>query len=284
MNPDRVIEKIKHVEIQGATNIAREGVRLLQEMDERGASEDRIEEVREELLAARPTEPMLHNAVRIADATGDFEAVLGHIDTARGRILEHAAGLVSDGDIVYTHCHSSTVVDVLLAAYEDHDFEVRVTETRPLYQGRDTATELAKNGVPVTMYVDSGARIALKDTDKMFIGADAVGKDGAVTNKIGSEMFAEVAQMYDNTVHVLTNAWKYDPHKSFGYDTDLEERIPGEVWAGAPSGVEIKNYAFEHVAPDAIDMIVSELGRHDPEAFAAAASKEYPELTPPAQD
>ena len=53
-------------------------------------------------------------------------------------------------------------------------FEVYNTETRPKFQGRITATELAKLGIPVTHYIDSAARLAIKQTDMMLIGCDAI--------------------------------------------------------------------------------------------------------------
>ncbi len=277
MDVDETVRKIEAVEIQGATNVADAGVRLLKRLVEEGADADRIDEVTERLKNARPTEPFLFNCIRVARETGEYDRVLEQIE-AQDEIDANGAPLVEEGSVVYTHCHSSSVTSVLETVAEDRGFRARVTETRPLYQGRKTARELAETDVPVRFYVDSGARIALRDADVMLIGADAILDNGKVINKIGSEMFAEVAGGYDVPVYVVTNSWKYDPMSSFGYETEIERRASEEVWGEPPEGVEVVNYAFEKIAPEKIDGIVSELGVHEPEEFAEAVSGEYPTL------
>ncbi len=276
LSPEKVVEKIEDVEIQGATSIAREGVRLLRRLDREDAGDDRMDDVAERLKNARPTEPFLFNCIRVARETGDYDEVLRHVEGSQDRVVEHGVSLVDDGAVVYTHCHSSSVTGVLQAV--DVDFRVRVTETRPLYQGRETAEEMAEAGVPVRFYVDSGARLALKDADVMLIGADAVLDSGKVVNKIGSEMFAEVAAAYDVPVYVVTNSWKYDPLSSFGFEPEIERRAGEEVWREPPEDVEIYNYAFEKVAPEKVEGIVSELGVHSPLDFIDQVTEEYPEL------
>ena len=278
MDVDETVRKIEDVEIQGATNVAEAGVRLLKDLTEDGADEERVDEVAERLKNARPTEPFLFNCIRVGRETGEYDRVLEQIDS-QDEIDENGAPLVEQGDVVYTHCHSSSVTSVLEAASEERDFRARVTETRPLYQGRKTARELSAADVPVRFYVDSGARMALREADVMMIGSDAVLGNGKVINKIGSEMFAEVADGYDVPVYVVTNSWKYDPMSSFGYETEIERRAAEEVWKDPPEGVDVVNYAFERVAPEKVDGIVSELGVHTPEDFADAVSDAYPELT-----
>lgn len=274
---DETVRKIENIEIQGATNVAEAGVRLLKGLAKEGAEDESLDEVAKRLKNARPTEPFLFNCIRVARQTGEYDRVLGQIDR-QDYIDENAAHLVGEDDIVYTHCHSSSVTSVLRTVAEEHDFRARVTETRPLYQGRETARELSETGVPVRFYVDSGARIALREADLMMIGADAVLNNGKVINKIGSEMFAEVAGGYGVPVYVVTNSWKYDPMSSFGYETEIEKRAAEEVWNDPPEGVDVVNYAFEKIAPQKVDGIVSELGVHEPDEFVEAVADEYPEL------
>jgi translation initiation factor 2B subunit (eIF-2B alpha/beta/delta family) len=274
---EKTVRDIENVEIQGATNVARAGVRLLRRLADEGAGEQRIDEVARRLKNARPTEPFLFNCVRVARETGEYDRVLRQIERQEA-IDENGAPLIGEDDVVYTHCHSSSVTSVLRKVAEEKEFRARVTETRPLYQGRETARELADMGVPVRFYVDSGARIALREADVMMIGADAVLNNGKVINKIGSEMFAEVAGGYDVPVYVVTNSWKYDPMSSFGYETEIERRAAEEVWSRPPEGVDVVNYAFERIAPEKVDGIVSELGVHEPHDFVEVVSDEYPEL------
>jgi translation initiation factor 2B subunit (eIF-2B alpha/beta/delta family) len=274
---EKTVRDIENVEIQGATNVAEAGVCLLRRLAEEGAEDERIDEVARRLKNARPTEPFLFNCVRVARETGEYERVLRQIEKQEA-IDENGAPLVGEDDVVYTHCHSSSVTSVLHKVAEEREFRARVTETRPLYQGRETARELAEMGVPVRFYVDSGARIALREADVMMIGADAVLNNGKVINKIGSEMFSEIAGGYDVPVYVVTNSWKYDPMSSFGYETEIEKRAAEEVWKQPPEGVDVVNYAFERIAPKKVEGVVSELGVHEPNEFVGAVSDEYPEL------
>ncbi|MDY6766336.1 MAG: hypothetical protein SVW77_03120 [Candidatus Nanohaloarchaea archaeon] len=271
MDPDTVVRRIEDVEIQGATAVAEAGIELLKAMDEEGRSKDELEETRQALRSARPTEPLLFNCLDASRENG-YDAVLDHIRTARDAIAEIGAPIVEDNDVIYTHCHSSTVTAVLTEAYEETSFEVRVTETRPLYQGRETAGELAEGGIPVQLYVDSGVRLALKEADHMFIGADAVTHDGAVVNKVGSGLFAATASRHDVPVYVFADAWKLTE------EVDIEERDPDEVWDDRPGGVTVANPAFETITPGNVDGIVSELGVHEPNAFMDAARDAYPEV------
>ncbi|XGI84113.1 translation initiation factor eIF-2B [Halorutilales archaeon Cl-col2-1] len=281
---DEVIRKIREVEIQGATSVAREGIRLLRRMEEAGRSRDEVEDVAERLREARPTEPLLFNSLDMAlGGRESYDAILGHIDESRDEIVSNGRGILKDSEVVYTHCHSSTVTRVLRQTYRDTDFEVRATETRPLYQGRETARELSNSRIPTSLYVDSGARLALEGVgedpaDVMLIGADAVGSRGNVINKIGSRVFANVADSLDVPVYVLADSWKYLPDVEEEVEKRLERRDPDEVWEEAPDGVDVVNYAFELVPNDVLEGIVTEIGIIEPGEFGERVESEYPKL------
>jgi len=276
MDVDETVRRIQDIEIQGATAVADAGVRLLQELHADGASDDRLRAVADRLRDARPTEPFLETALDVVLETGEYDRVLDHIDASQDDVAAEAGALVEDGATVYTHCHSSTVV-AALSAVAERGVSAHVTETRPLYQGRETAAELADRGVPVSLHVAAGARFALRAADAMWIGADAVAADGTVMNKIGSGMFAAVADRQDVPVYVLTNSWKLDAGVD-GDALDPEQRDGAEVWADAPDGVTVANYAFEPVDPGHVAGIVSELGVHAPDRFAAAVADAYPSV------
>lgn len=88
----------------------------------------------------------------------------------------------------------------------------------------------------------------------LIIGADALLKNGDIINKIGSNMFSEIA--YDNKVpvYVFADSWKFSRRK-----VKIEERQYAEIWKNAPKHIRIKNPAFETVNSKYITAIVSEL-------------------------
>ena len=149
------------------------------------------------------------------------------------------------------------------------------TETRPLFQGRKTAIELASYKIPVKHYVDSAARMALKKADIMMIGADAITTEGKVINKIGSELIAEAANKIGVPVYICTHSWKFDPETIFGFDEEIEKRAWDEIWPNKPRKVNIDNFAFEKINPALITGIISELGVYRPQNFISEIKNNY---------
>jgi translation initiation factor 2B subunit (eIF-2B alpha/beta/delta family) len=172
------------------------------------------------------------------------------------------------------------VTHALIYAHDNKKkFQVYNTETRPLFQGRKTARELKKAGINVTMFVDSALGVALsheqktKKVNKIFIGADAILKDG-VYNKIGSEVIAQIAKNQKIPVYVVADSWKYSSH-----EVSSEQRDEDEVWEKAPKNLKIENPAFEFIEKKYIKGIISELGVLGHTEFIAKrqkSDKKYP--------
>lgn len=278
------LSKIKSLEIQGAENIAIAAVKAFDEKL-KGAAEQDVEKLKEyirELESLRETEPALRNALHycLLNFKNDpqvAETVVNYFKTAKEKIAEIGAKKIHDGMTIFTHCHASTVTKILLKAWADGKrFTVRNTETRPKYQGRKTAQELAKAGIPVIHSVDSAGRLGMKKSDIFLFGADAVTAEGNIINKIGTTMFVEFANLYQIPVYSCTNSWKFDPATIGGADEPIEERDPKEVWPDAPAGIKIINPAFELTPADKISGIITELGVFKPETLVSEIKKAYP--------
>ena len=259
---EKIVEDIKTLKIQGATNIALQGLKAMKIRSD-------ITSLKK-LINARPTEPCLFNAIRFAKETNPALA-FNYLTNMDKRVELISSRLIKDKDIVFTHCHSTTVTGALKKARERVNFEVHNTETRPLYQGRKTAKELAALKIRVKHYVDSGAEEALEHTDIAMIGADMITKKGAVYNKIGSYMISELAKKHKTPLYVLSNAWKYSPD-----ELKVEERSPEEIWNIKNDYIKIKNPSFEDVPPKNIKAIVCELGVLSPKKFIKKVEKAYP--------
>ncbi len=273
MTVEETARKITELEIQGATAVARESIRALQELHETGPTDKELQEAASTLRETRPTEPGLQNALDYVLGTHDFATALEHFDDAQDAIRNEGQPLVPEGGTVYTHCHSSTVRHVIETAAEETDVTVANTETRPVLQGRKTARELVDDGIEVHHFVDSAAREALAMADVMMIGADAITPEGAVYNKIGSRLFTDAAAGFDVPVYVCTDAWKLATE-----GIEVEQRSQDEVWEDPPDGVTVHNPAFDRVRPDAIEGIVTEVGTLEPAEVRAEIHDAYPEL------
>ncbi len=297
MSFQNIVGDIRSLKIQGADAVAVEASKaLLLVINSSGSNTEKdfiseLSKAADTLVQTRPTEPAMRNALKFIlhdlekydntnhvaeEVKKKVKSVVDHFAGSKQIISEYGMNKIRDGYVVFTHCHSSTVVEMLLAAKNNRiDFEVHNTETRPRFQGRKTAKELSSAGIKVRHYVDSAALYAMKKADICLFGADAIQSDGRVLNKIGTAMFVEIAKKHDIPVYCCSNSWKFDPTTLYGHDEPVEIRDPKEVWTNAPSGVEIINYAFGVIDPVKITAIISELGIYRPGAFADIVQRRY---------
>src|SRR3989339_783597 len=241
----KIARDIKKIKIQGARNIAKKALYAYYLIPTKKA--------KKKLMSLRPTEPMLVNVLNRTE-TQSYEEILKHFDSAQEKINKIVFRLIKNNEIIYTHCHSTNVsYSLIYAKNNSKKFEVYNTETRPLFQGRKTAQELSDAKIKVTMFIDSALSIALskkqgtKSVTKIFLGADALLKDGII-NKIGSGLIAQIAKN--------------------------QQRNLNEIWDNAPKKVKIQNPAFEFVDKKYITGIVSELGLLNYDNFVKKMMKE----------
>jgi ribose 1,5-bisphosphate isomerase len=291
--------RIQRMEVQGATNVALTALNAvvdhLKSLDDRGRDTvlHEITEAKELLFASRETEPFMRNAVRFVEwslkqrawTPSEFPGLVQGISDefveafreARRKITKVGKKRIIDGSRVLTHCHSSAVSEILRAAKEDGvDFELFITETRPRYQGRITAREMAEAGVKATMLVDSAVRTFLKRVDLVLVGSDAITSEGNVINKIGTSLIALAAQEARTPFYVATELFKFDPQTIHGDFEVIEERSPDEVWTDPPEGLIIRNPAFDVTRREYIHGIICEEGVISPHTVVEAVRRRYP--------
>lgn len=261
---NKIAKDIKEIKIQGATNIAKQALKAYYLFPNRITK--RV------LLNLRPTEPMLSHVLALVDRIPK-EEILNHFSSAQEKINKIVFKLIKDNQIILTHCHSTNVVKALIYAKKNGKrFEVYNTETRPLFQGRETANELSRAGIKVTNFVDSAVGIALKQqqgtkkVDLVFLGADAL-LENSVVNKVGSGVISELAFNANIPVYIIADSWKY-AHKVI----KLEQRDFHEVWG--TKRVHVKNPAFEIVDKKFIKAIITELGLIAYEDFITKVRKQ----------
>ncbi len=284
-----IIKRIKSLEIQGARNIARAGVDALYYESEAFKGNDRSAYISNLLVAAdaisaaRPTEPMLRNYLKfmISRVMSEVSAPVSELKilvaslrksiekemkAARERIISYGQGLIKDGMVVYTHCHSSTVTSILKGAYDSgRDFQVIVDETRPRFQGVKTAKELAKHGIPTTLVVDSAARLYVKSADLVLVGGDAVTAAGNLINKIGTSTLAHFAHVYEIPFYSAVELHKFDSLTRWGLHEPIEFRDPDEVLKNPPKNLTVINPAFDETKSHYITAYITERGLIPPQ-------------------
>lgn len=268
-----IVRDIKQLKIQGASEIAKAALIDLNSYGRNLECEKKEEFVKnleihaDRLKDARPTEPALQKCVgrvvgRIKKTeTQDVlklkkelfmlckEEIL-LIKVNLRKIEEHGAKLIPKNAIILTHCHSHNVVNILKKA---DPVKVYTTESRPRFQGRITAKELAHAGIEVEMILDDEVADIMKEVDLVMMGADAITKKGVV-NKVGSNMIALVADRYKKPLYIGASTLKITD------EIEIEERSRDEVWKDAPKNIKIRNYAFDIIPYRYIAGIITENG------------------------
>lgn len=303
VNIAQVVQDIKDIKIQGATNIAKSAFDVLitesknQTFDSSEEFLTFIESAMQMLISARPTEPMLFNGMdyiksQIATCKDNLcdsiqktviesaTYYLNLIKETAERAILNGLGIINDGDNVLTHCHSTSAVKTLaLHKVKGLKFKVFNTETRPLYQGRKTAKDLIEEWIDVTMVVDGVAPFLMDEesgTDLMMdcviIGCDAIKLDGGVINKVWSYAVGLSALYANVPVYIAGNLLKVDVHDTI----QIEQRHSHEVWEDAPDNLDFLNFAFDKIPPKFIRGIITEFGIIKPREIRSYLEKYYP--------
>jgi translation initiation factor 2B subunit (eIF-2B alpha/beta/delta family) len=153
-----VADRIRKLEVQGARNVAIAAIKALEALATETTAKTRkefmeeIKEARDILFASRATEPLMRNAIRWiisqvensgeekVDALAEVVAssssrFLKNLEASKECIAEIGAKRIRDNMTVFTHCHSSTVTNILRKAKEDgKKFEVSARKPDPFFK------------------------------------------------------------------------------------------------------------------------------------------------------
>ena len=293
-------ERIRQLEIQGARNVAIASIGAIETLARKTRVKSRknflkqLSEAKSILFASRETEPLMRNAVRWIiseversnrEQVGELTKIvssasqlfLKDLEDSKSRIAEIGARRIRDNAVVLTHCHSSTVTNLLRKAkQEGKTFEVICTESRPVFQGRLTAKEMLDYGVNTTLIVDSAARFFINQVNLVVVGADAITSEGNVINKIGTSMIALAANEARIPFYVVSELLKFDPVTMYGDYEKIEERSSNEVWENPPKRLVLRNPAFDVTRRDFIHGIICEEGIISPHSIIEVIQRRYP--------
>jgi methylthioribose-1-phosphate isomerase len=265
-----VAEAIRTMVVRGAPAIgiaAAYGYALAAARGEDLEAADRV------LRESRPTAVNLAWALdrMRADPSYEHARQLHGDEVARCRAMAaHAAGLLSPGTRVLTHCNAGglatggygSAVGALLTAWEHGVLRhVWIDETRPLLQGaRLTAWELEAAAIPHTVIADSAAAsiMAAGEIDCVITGADRIAANGDSANKIGTYSLAVLARHHGLPLYVVAPSSTVDLGTPTGAAIPIEERDPAEVTARFTA----RNPAFDVTPAELIAAIVTEAGVH----------------------
>jgi ribose-1,5-bisphosphate isomerase, e2b2 family len=276
--------EIKEMRIRGAGRIARAAAAAMRDFASgySGASLNDlmkdIDTAKDILLNSRPTAVSLRNGIYACinnlDEAGSLKDAKDLISDNAERFIETSlkavetiskigAKRIADGDVLMTHCNSSAALGVIKEAHrQGRDIKVFATESRPWRQGILTVNELAKEGLDITLIIDSAVRMVMEKVDMVFVGADTVTSNGVLINKIGTSQLALAADEARSAFNVCTETYKFSPLTMSGNIVPIEERDHSEV--AKPNEIDGKvkifNPVFDSTPSKYIDAMITEVG------------------------
>jgi len=245
------------------------------------------------LFAEKPTMATIHNAyalivvgARETAASNDPALARKGVSSRAERFLEHSraavrrlgqvgAGLVLPGQTIMMHSFSDSVLSVFeAAAAMGKTFAVICTESRPLREGRFAASRLSAAGIPVTFVTDASMAEVLPRADWVLAGADSIAMDGAVANKMGTNLLSIAAAHFGKPLYIASEALKLRRDAGEGSAIELEVRPPAELVERGEfddaGRVTVVNQFFDLTPPERIRGIITEQGVFEPAKISRA--------------
>lgn len=184
------------------------------------------------------------------------------VGAASTEAAEKASDLVAAGGSYATISQSEFVGKMFgKAAADGITVTVYVMESRPLFEGRQTARALKTMGHRPILVTDAAIGFFIDSIDGAFVGADAVLSDGTLVNKVGSYALAAACSVAGKKFHAVTSVLKFDPSKS-AVDFLNKEESPHEIYPNPE--FEVKNIYFDMVAPSLVTSLITEGGTLSP--------------------
>ena len=196
---------------------------------------------------------------------------------------------------ILTHCNAgwlatidygTALSPIYMAKEHGMNIHVWVDETRPRNQGMNlTAWELEKANIPHTVVADNAGGLLMQEgmVDCVLVGADRVGVDGAVCNKIGTYLKALPAKTNKIPFYVAAPKSTFDKNFSMTNKSfEIEKRDASELFTmkGINADEEILtvnlghfegyNPAFDITPAKLVSKIICEKGVYNPNEIEKA--------------
>ncbi|KAF2453148.1 hypothetical protein BDY21DRAFT_293538 [Lineolata rhizophorae] len=219
--------------------------------------------------------------------TSSIDAFIRERITAAHVVIERSAkAKIAEGDTILTYAHSAIVRQTLLAAHADGTrFRVTVVDSKPLYEGKRLAAQLAAAGIPVQYCLVSAAAQAMRDASKVLLGAHAMLGNGRLYSRVGTAIVAMHAHASDVPVIVCCESVKFTDRVALdsvvGNEVAPAEELLGEQkpaggvggpatrdaivrkWKETPNLLML-NVLFDVTPAEYVKMVVTEFGNLPP--------------------
>lgn len=218
-----------------------------------------------------------------AEIVEGIHEILEELNQADDQIAGYSLEHIHSNEIILTHTSSITVQRFLLKAAAKRKFTVIHAEAFPNDHEATHATvigqakeewddeskpeslqkSLTAAGITVILIHDSAVYAVMSRVNKVILDTHIVLANGGLVAAAGAKVVAKAASMHRTPVIVLGAVYKLSPVYPFDTESFMEDRDPGGVVSyddgELVNKVEPENPLFDYVAPELIDLYITNL-------------------------
>jgi len=261
--------------ISGSSDLAIRALEAFEAFCTATRSPDELRDLAGRLEAAQPSMAAVRNVAHLCaqlvidgnEPAIALREVRRELEGAQEKIARNAIKVFPTRVSVVTLSRSAAVVATCKWLHgRGRLAAVTVLESRPGFEGRRTAEELAAAGIPTTIVADALGPVLLRECDAVIAGADSVLRDGALVNKIGTYGLALAAKAAGKPFHATCEVLKIDAAHTSKTVPPAARRPPEEL--EPPPNVAAVNVYFDVTPPELVTSYITDKGVYEPRRIA----------------
>lgn len=148
---------------------------------------------------------------------------------------------------VLVHSNSSAIGHLFSYLKKQQlDVDIIQTESRPAYEGRVLAKQMADLGYQIKLITDANISRYMDQVDMAIVGADSISEDYFI-NKTGTQLIALACQHFKIPFYVLSDSRKLIP-PSVHFPFREAPKPETEILEEPHPNIEAENYYFEEIS------------------------------------
>ena len=199
-------------------------------------------------------------------AIDKIKELIEETEDKKNKIANFGSRLIQNNNRVMTIGISSNIKEILVNAHQQkRKFEVYCLESRPSFEGRLLAEQLAKKGITSYVITDASMAWFAKEVNLIMTGADRI-FEKAFVNKMGTLSLALAAHAFQIPFYIA-----FETHKILKEIDNAVRFYPqnsNDVYISKNKILQAINYQFESIPLEYIAKVVTEEGIYDTVEFA----------------
>jgi len=259
----------------GASELAMRALETFEVLLAAKRTPDALRELAASLAAAQPSMAAVRNVANLCaqllidgqDPQLTFQEMRRELAGAQTKIARNGLKIILGKPVVVTLSRSAAVVTLLKFLHERGRLaDVFVLESRPQFEGRRTAEDLASAGITAKLVADALGPSLVGASDIVLLGADSVLRDGALVNKIGTYSLALAAKAAGKPFYAACEVLKIDGvHTAESFPRPAER--PREELEPPPNVAAVNVY-FDLTPAHLVTGYITDKGVYEPRRIA----------------